>query len=64
MRQFIVGMGGAGLSVPDAAIAHSQVRNSDTYGVFKLTLHASSYDWEFVPQAGKTFSDRGSGACH
>jgi hypothetical protein len=39
------------------------VRNGTTRGVLKLTLHASSYDWEFVPVAGSTFSDRGTAAC-
>jgi len=32
--------------------------------VLKLTLHASSYDWQFVPVAGKTFTDAGTGAVH
>jgi hypothetical protein len=31
--------------------------------VLKLTLRAGGYDWEFVPVAGKTFTDRGSGVC-
>jgi hypothetical protein len=43
---------------------NSEVRNDDTFGVLKLTLHAAGYDWEFVPENGKTFSDKGSGACH
>jgi len=30
---------------------NSEERNDDTYGVLKLTLHAKSYDWEFVPEA-------------
>jgi hypothetical protein len=30
----------------------------------KLTLHPTSYDWNFVPEAGKTFTDSGSTACH
>ncbi|HWY54126.1 MAG TPA: hypothetical protein VNZ03_06660 [Terriglobales bacterium] len=25
---------------------------------------ATSYDWEFVPEAGKTFADTGNGMCH
>lgn len=29
---------------------NSEVRNADTYGVLKLTLHKTSYDWEFVPE--------------
>jgi len=31
--------------------------------VLKLTLHASSYDWEFAPIAGQTFTDSGTAAC-
>jgi hypothetical protein len=31
--------------------------------VLKLTLHLDSYDWEFVPIAGQTFTDVGSGSC-
>jgi len=45
-------------------LANSEVRNSDTFGVLKLTLHANGYDWTFVPEAGKTFADSGSGGCH
>jgi len=37
---------------------------ANTLGVLKLTLHVGSYNWQFVPVAGKTFSDFGSGACH
>jgi hypothetical protein len=43
---------------------NSQVRNNTTYGVLKLTLHSSSYEWRFVPIAGKTFTDSGTTACH
>ena len=41
---------------------NSQVRQNSTYGVLKLTLHPTSYDWQFVPEAGKTFTDSGTGA--
>jgi acid phosphatase type 7 len=30
----------------------------------QLTLRPTSYDWQFVPEAGKTFTDTGSGTCH
>ena len=43
---------------------NSEVRDNATYGVLKLTLHASSYDWQFIPEAGKTFTDTGTGTCH
>jgi hypothetical protein len=45
------------------AIANSEVRNTDTYGVIKLTLTPGRYKWEFVPEEGQTFSDSGSGEC-
>jgi hypothetical protein len=32
--------------------------------VLKLTLHPDGYDWEFLPEAGKTFTDKGTGTCH
>ena len=28
------------------------------------TLKAGGYDWQFIPEAGKSFADSGSGACH
>ena len=64
IRQFTAGMGGKSLYPFKTLKANSEMRNNDTYGVLKLTLHATSYDWEFVPEAGKTFTDRGSGSCH
>ena len=43
---------------------NSEVRNGDTYGVIKLQLKPTSFEWEFVPEAGKTFTDTGSDECH
>jgi hypothetical protein len=43
--------------------ANSQVRNDKTHGVLKLTLHPTSYDWQFIPIAGQTFTDSGSASC-
>ena len=64
IRQFIVGSGGANHTSLAQIAANSEVRNADTYGVLKLTLHPTSYDWQFVPEAGKTFTDSGSTFCH
>jgi hypothetical protein len=63
IREFVVGTGGAGLYELRTIRANSEVRNNTTWGVLKLTLHATSYDWEFVPAAGGTFHDAGSAAC-
>ena len=43
---------------------NSAVRDASAYGVLKMTLHAKSYDWRFVPVAGEAFEDVGSAACH
>ncbi len=45
-------------------MTNSEVHERSTYGVLKLTLHASSYDFQFVPIAGQTFTDSGSASCH
>jgi acid phosphatase type 7 len=64
IREFVVGTGGASLHPIEEAKPNSEVQNDDTHGVLKLTLHSTSYDWEFVPIAGKTFTDSGSDSCH
>ena len=64
IRQFIVGTGGSSLSSFGSRVApNSQVRSASANGVLKLTLHPTSYDWEFIPVAGQTFSDSGSAQC-
>jgi len=64
IREFVVGSGGKNSHrVFAAPKPNSEVRNADTFGVLKLTLHAKSYDWEFVPEAGKSFTDSGVGNC-
>ena len=41
-----------------------ELRDATAFGVLKLTLKPNAYDWEFIPEAGKTFTDSGSGTCH
>lgn len=64
MRQFIVGTGGATPYETRREAANSEVRNSATFGVLKLTLKSAGYDWKFVPVRGSRFTDSGSGSCH
>ena len=64
IREFVVGTGGGALVGFASPMRNSQVRNSQTYGVLRLTLHASSYDFAFIPIAGQTFRDSGSARCH
>jgi hypothetical protein len=63
IRQFTVGTGGSNHTSLASIAANSLVRNTDTFGILKLTLHPSSYDWQFVPEAGKTFTDSGAASC-
>ncbi|OLC76703.1 MAG: hypothetical protein AUH78_05680 [Gemmatimonadetes bacterium 13_1_40CM_4_69_8] len=45
-------------------IANSEVRDNTCFEVLKLTLNDGGYTWEFVPVAGASFRDSGSGLCH
>jgi acid phosphatase type 7 len=63
-REFVVGTGGKTHHPLVEVVPGSEVRNIDTFGVLELTLHPTSYDWRFVPEAGKTFTDSGSSPCH
>jgi hypothetical protein len=65
IREFVVGTGGKGLvGFGSSTVKNSQVRNKDTYGVLSMTLKNGSYDWAFVPEAGKKFNDHGTTNCH
>jgi acid phosphatase type 7 len=64
IREFVVGTGGKSKSGFLTVEPNSQVRDSSTYGVLKLTLRPTSYDWEFVAEEGETFTDTGSTDCH
>jgi len=59
-----VGTGGHGVEPFGTPRPNSEVRSSGTFGVLKLTLRATGYDWQFVPVAGQTFTDSGTTACH
>jgi hypothetical protein len=62
IRQFTAGTGGVGLY--DINPSDTETFNDSTHGVIKLTLRGDSYDWRFVPVAGKTYTDSGTGRCH
>ncbi|HEY4411079.1 MAG TPA: metallophosphoesterase, partial [Acidimicrobiia bacterium] len=64
IREFIVGTGGNSLYQFGSPQPNSQVRNNTTNGVLKLTLRPVGYDFSFLPVAGRTFTDSGSGTCH
>jgi hypothetical protein len=64
ITQFVVGTGGAFFTGFGSTHPNSVVRQNSTFGVLSLVLHPTSYDWRFVPEAGKTWTDSGSRACH
>jgi len=64
VREFVVGTGGKNHRPFGTPRPNSEIRNADAFGILKLTLKATGYDWQFVPEAGKTFTDSGSGDCH
>jgi hypothetical protein len=65
IREFVVGTGGKSHYGFGTILPTSDVRNADTNGVLKLTLHPTGYDFEFVPEAGKTFVDKATNlSCH
>jgi len=64
MREIVVGTGGRNLTrFPGGFKTGSQVHDSSSFGVLKLSLHATSYDWSFLPAGGATFTDSGTTSC-
>src|SRR5436190_3384200 len=64
IREFIVGTGGANHTSLAARAANSEIFDDNTFGVLKMTLYPDHYAWQFVPEAGKTFTDAGAQNCH
>jgi len=71
IREFVVGTGGAPPETPmtspraaNSVIDSEKSPGVTAYGVLKLRLSAGSYTWKFLPVAGETFTDSGTGQCH
>ena len=65
IRSFVVGTGGRSLYPVLWRLRRprSVVLNTSTYGVLRLQLRSGRYDWRFMPAAGGSFTDAGSGRC-
>jgi hypothetical protein len=63
IRSFVVGTGGRSLYPALWRLPSSRVVNARTFGVLQLTLREADYDWRFVPVAGSSFTDAGTGRC-
>lgn len=65
LRTFVIGTGGAELYTPRTTTAGpSEAFSDDTFGVGKFELSRTGYTFDFVPVAGKTFTDHVTGGCH
>jgi hypothetical protein len=63
IREFVVGTGGKNTQrCFSSPRPNSEIRQADTYGVLRLTLHPTSYEWAFAPEECKTFTE--SDTCH
>jgi acid phosphatase type 7 len=63
IREFVVGTGGKSLGDVGPTQPNLELRDNTQYGVIRLALHPSGYDWTFVNDAGQ-IRDLGSGGCH
>ncbi|HEX2530336.1 MAG TPA: metallophosphoesterase [Burkholderiaceae bacterium] len=64
MREFVVGTGGARLTPLRFRQAHSEISDNATFGVLRMVLKETGYEWEFLPVASGEFTDRGAALCH
>jgi hypothetical protein len=64
VRQFVVGTGGTNNWYPIATGSNQDVQIENTFGVLKLTLRTSSYDWAFVRTSDGAILDAGSESCY
>jgi hypothetical protein len=64
IREFVAGTGGIEQRPFAATRRNSEVRDDSGFGVLSLRLRPGGYDWQFLPAAGSTLADSGSGICH
>jgi hypothetical protein len=64
VREIIVGTGGRNVYGFGPIWENSEVRGARTFGVLKVSLHPTSYEWQFVPLPGESFTDSGAQDCH
>jgi hypothetical protein len=64
MRMLLTGTGGKNLQSPGGVRLGSETRQGESFGVVKLTLHPTSYDWQFVPDEPGGYTDAGTTSCH
>lgn len=63
IRQFTVGTGGDSIKDAEGVRAGSQARIETTFGVLRLRLRPTGYEWRFVSASADPATDQGSAAC-
>ncbi|HLC79773.1 MAG TPA: metallophosphoesterase [archaeon] len=63
MRSFVVGAGGKSLRPFGNISQNSEVQEFGSFGILRLELKPSGYEWEFISVQGQSFTDSGSGQC-
>jgi hypothetical protein len=64
IRELVIGTGGVNFSKFPNFEPNVETSQATTFGIMRLTLHASSYNWAFVPDTSGAYTDSGSTACH
>jgi hypothetical protein len=62
IREIIVGTGGVNHNLPDVPYPGTEFAVGNEFGILELTLHPTSYDWQFVSDNGSLI-DSGSDDC-
>jgi hypothetical protein len=62
--QFVAGTGGSNTTPWTVVQPNSIIRQNTEFGILSLTLHATSYSWQFIPVSGSSFTDSGTANCH
>lgn len=63
LAQLVIGTGGSFYTGFGTVVANSAVHKSNLFGVLRMTLHASGYDWSFVADPSTPYTDSGSRSC-
>ena len=64
IREFVVATGGKDLYPFGSPDPNSEFRDNSNFGVLRLTLHPTSYDWRFVSETGAVVDSGGPVDCH
>jgi len=64
IRELVVGTGGNSHHLLGPPLPNQENMDDTTYGVLRLMLAETGYDWEFVPAGDGIFTEAGTGDCH